>query len=377
VTASRQKTPRATVVHDFFIQDGGAERCAIEFSRLLPTATIETTFFDAERFGDRIDPKRVRTWPLQRLFGPTARFRMLLPLYPVWFSLRDLRDQDVVLSSSVAFSNGVRTARAAVHVSYVYTPMRYAWDLDTYLAGSSLSLAARVASRTIRPLLRHWDMAAAGHPDVVVAISKTVRDRIEATWRRPVDEVIYPPVDTSEITLSTSDDGFLLIAARLLSYRRIDLVIEAATRTGRELLVVREGPERARLEGLAGPSVRFLGHLDRRRLLELFQRCHAYLVPGEEDFGIAPVEAMAAGKPVVALRAGGVRETMVEGITGVFFDRPDVQAVVEALGRLDSTIWNASAIRAQAERFDTSVFLARWASLLDQLGAGALLHSGG
>ena len=254
MTGSNHKILRATIVHDFFIQDGGAERCAIEFSRLLPTAVIETTFFDAERFGDRIDSERVRTWPLQRLFGPTARFRMLLPLYPVWFSLRDLRDQDVVLSSSVAFSKGVRTARSAVHVSYVYTPMRYAWDLDTYLAGSSLSLPARVASRTIRPLLRRWDIAT--RPDVIVAISETVRDRISETWGHRVDEVIYPPVDTSEIAVSSSDDGFLLVAARLLAYRRIGLAVEAATQAGRELVVVGEGPERARLERLAGPSVR-------------------------------------------------------------------------------------------------------------------------
>lgn len=375
MNASEARTLRATIVHDFFIQDGGAEGCAIELSRLMPTAVIETTFFDAATFGGRIDERRVRTWPLQRLLGPTRRFRTLLPLYPVWFSLRDLRDQDVVVSSSIAFAKGVRTARDAVHVSYVYTPMRYAWDLDAYLAGSSLSMAARVASRTIRPLLRRWDIASAGHPTVIVAISNTVRDRIEANWHKHVDEVIYPPVDTGALSVSTNDDGFLLVAARLLAYRRIDLAVDAATRTGRELLVVGDGPERTRLERSAGPSVRFLGHVDREQLLGLFQRCHAYLVPGEEDFGIAPVEAMAAGKPVVALRAGGVRETVVDGLTGVFFDRAEPWSVVDALSRLDRTSWDAAAIRARAEQFDTAVFRARWASLLERVGAGTLLVS--
>lgn len=375
MTMALRKNLRGAIVHDFFIQDGGAERCAIEFSRLMPQASIETTFFDAATFGDRIDPNRVRTWPLQRLLGPTTRFRMLLPLYPLWFSLQDLRDRDVVVSSSVAFSKGVHTARSAVHISYVYTPMRYAWDLDTYLAGSSLSLAARVASRTIRPLLQRWDITSARRPDVIVAISETVRDRIETTLHRRVDEVIYPPVDTSELALAMSNDGYLLVAARLLAYRRIDLAVEAATRTGRKLVVVGDGPERGRLERLAGPTVQFLGHVDRGSLVDLFQGCRAYLVPGEEDFGIAPVEAMAAGKPIVALRAGGVRETVIEGVTGVFFDRPEVESLTDALTFLESQSWDAQRIRAQAERFDTSIFVRRWTSLLTRLGAGSLLDS--
>ncbi len=367
----------AALVHDFFIQDGGAERCAVEFARLLPTATIETTFFDRVRFEDRIDPARVRTWGLQRLLGPTRRFRALLPLYPIWFMTRDLRAYDLVLSSSVAFCKSVRTRPDAIHVSYVYTPMRYAWDLDSYLAGSSVSGPGRIAARTIRPLLRRWDRMTARRAGVIVAISETVRDRIRVAWGREAVTVIYPPVDTSEIVLSDRDDGFLLVAARLLAYRRIDLAVAAATRLGRELIVVGDGPERERLSSAAGPSVRFLGHIERAALVDLFARCHAYLVPGEEDFGIAPVEAMAAGKPVVALRAGGVRETVVDGVTGVLFDRPEVDDLVDALGRLDAIAWDRAAIRAQAERFDTSVFRERWRALLGGMGAGPLLDSGG
>jgi glycosyltransferase involved in cell wall biosynthesis len=368
---------RPAIVHDFFIQDGGAERCAVEFARLLPAATIETTFFDVRQFSDRIDPGRVRTWPLQRLLGPTRHFRALLPLYPIWFMTRDLRDRDLVISSSVAFCKAVRTRRDAIHVSYVYTPMRYAWDLDTYLAGSSLSMPGRLAARTIRPLLRRWDRMTAKRAGVIVAISETVRDRIRETWGREAVTVIYPPVDTSEIAVSDRDDGFLLVAARLLAYRRIDLAVAAATSAGRDLIVVGEGPELERLQAGAGPSVRFMGRVDRTTLLDLFARCHAYLVPGEEDFGIAPVEAMAAGKPVVALRAGGARETVIDGVTGVLFDRPVVDDLIEALDRLDSTTWDPAALRAQAERFDTAVFVQRWRVFLVELGGGALLDSAG
>jgi len=364
-----------TIVHDFFIQDGGAEQCAIQFADLLPSPSIDTTFFDAARFGDRIDPARVHTWPLQRILGPTRRFRMLLPLYPIWFSLRDLRDRDLVLTSSVAFGNAVRTAQHAIHVSYVYTPMRYAWDLETYLQGSSLPLAARVAARTIQPALRRWDVMAARRPDVVVAISNAVQERIERSWGRHVDEVIYPPVQTAEIQVSDIDEGFLLVAARLLAYRRIDVAVDAATRQRRRLLIVGDGPERPSLERRAGPTVEFLGHVDRGTLIDLFRRCHAYLVPGVEDFGIAPVEAMAAGKPVVALRAGGARETVVDGRTGEFFDRPEPEALEDALDRLDDRRWDRDEIRRRAETFDTSVFVGRWRSLLQRLGFEALLES--
>jgi glycosyltransferase involved in cell wall biosynthesis len=371
----RDGAPSAAIVHDFFIQDGGAERCAIEFARILPAAAIETTFFDSARFGDRIDPRRVRTWPLQRLLGPTERFRALLPLYPVWFTARDLRRYDLVLSSSIAFAKSVRTRRGALHVSYVYTPMRYAWDLDTYLEGSSLGLAARLAARTVRPLLRRWDVSSGHRPDVVVAISEYIRGRLADTWQRTADAVIYPPVDTESIPLSHADDGFLLVAARLLAYRRIDLAVAAATRLGRELVIVGDGPERARLEGVAGPTVHFLGRVDRDRLVDLFQRCHAYVLPGLEDFGIAPVEAMAAGRPVIAFDGGGARETVIEGVTGTFFEHQSVDAVTAAIERLDGLPIDRNRIRAQAKRFDRKVFVDQWRALFERLGVDPSLYS--
>lgn len=362
------------LVHDYFVQDGGAERCAVEFANLLPGAEIETSFFDARAFRDRIDPSRVRTWPLQRLFGPTRRFRAALPLYPLWFATRDLRRHDFVLSSSSAFAKAVRTRPNALHVSYVYTPMRFAWDLDHYLEASSYSPGTRLAARVARPLLRRWDVATASRPDVVVAISKTIQERIKRLWGRE-SEVIYPPVDTDEVQLSGRDDGYLLVAARLLAYRRIDLVVAAASRLGRDLIVVGEGPERRRLESMAGSGTRFLGHVDRMTLLDLFARCHAYVVPGIEDFGIAPVEAMAAGKPVIAFGAGGVTETVVEGVTGAFFRDPRWESVAQAIHRLDDTSFDPVRIRAQAQTFSADVFRARWRELLARLGVDPRLYS--
>jgi glycosyltransferase involved in cell wall biosynthesis len=230
--AMKGERPSVAFVQDWLTIEGGAERVALELVDLLPSADIYTTFFDRGLFGGAIDARRVRTWALQRVFGGTRRVRPFLPLYPRYFSHLDLTAYDLVVSGSIAFSHAVRTAPHATHVSYVYTPMRYAWDLDTYLTGSSLPLPARIAARTLRPALQRWDRATASRPDVLVGISKVVADRIQRVWGREA-RVIYPPVDTAEIKLSERDDGYLLVAARMLAYRRLDLAIAAATQLGR------------------------------------------------------------------------------------------------------------------------------------------------
>jgi len=363
----------AAIVHDYFVQDGGAERCAVEFSQLLPGATIHTTFFPERRFRDPIDPARVRAWPVQRLLAPTERFRALLPLYPAYFGALRVRD-GLVISSSSAFAKAVRTSPGALHIAYVYTPMRFAWDLDGYLEGSSVGLGQRLGARLARPLLQRWDRATSQRPDLLIAISQAVQERIARLWRRP-SEVIHPPVDTDAFPLSARDDGFLLVASRLLAYRRLDLAVEAATALRRDLMVVGDGPERRRLESMAGPTIRFRGPVPRSELQELVARCHAYVLPGIEDFGIAPVEAMAAGKPVVAFRGGGALETVIEGLSGVFFDQPEARSLAEALERLDAFTFHGPAIRENARRFDVEVFRQKWSTLLTREGVDPHLYS--
>lgn len=353
----------AAVAHDFFVTEGGAEQCAIEFARMLPHARIHTSFFDPRIFGDRIAAERVATWPLQRLPTLRRRFRSLLPLYAAYFG-RLRVDADLVISSSIAFTKAVRKPRNAFHVSYVYTPMRYAWDLDSYLGQSSYPLHARMAARAVRPVMRAWDRRTAGRPDSLIAISRTVEARIERHWGRPVDTVIYPPVPVDEIALGTQDDGFLFVAARLLAYRRIDIAVRACRDLGRELIVVGDGPERRRLQATAGPSVTFLGHVPRAQLVDLFRRCHAYLMPGVEDFGIAPVEAMAAGKPVIAFDAGGARETVVSGTTGILVGEQEAGAFADAIRQLDTMRFDPRAARERARLFDVSNFRKQWRQYL-------------
>jgi glycosyltransferase involved in cell wall biosynthesis len=368
----RATRPRSAIVQDWFFAPGGAEQVALEFAELLPDAEVYTTFADPSIVSSL--GRRLHTWPLQRVFAGTRSFRRFLPLYPLWFGALDLRAFDLVISSSSAFAKAVRTRPGALHIAYVHTPMRYAWDLEGYLGGSSFSRGSRVGAQVLRPWLRRWDRSTSARPDVLIANSETVRSRIRRFWGRDA-EVIHPPVPIADISVSDRDDGYLLVVARLLAYRRIDLVVDAATRLGRSLIVIGDGPEAQRLRSRAGAAVRFLGTVDRRTVVDHLERCHAYVVPGEEDFGMAPVEAMAAGKPVIGLKRGGVTETVIDGTTGVLFDQPTIDSISDAIERLDGIPFDRAAIRARAEAFDPSVFRRRWRELLERLGVDPAVYS--
>jgi glycosyltransferase involved in cell wall biosynthesis len=251
--------------------------------------------------------------------------------------------------------------------------MRYAWDKQGYLATTSLPLPARLAARLLHPWLRRWDVRMARRPDVLVANSAAVRDRIRDVWGLE-SELIHPPVEIDDIEVSTRDDGFLLVVSRVFAYRRLDLLVDAATKLGRPTVVVGDGPELQDLRRRAGPTVEFLGFQGRGAVRDLLQRCHAYVVPGDEAFGIAPVEAMAAGKPVIAYRAGGALETVVDGTTGVFFDNQSPAAVADAIERLDELAFDPQAIRSNAERFAPPVFRRKFIALFQRLGVDSSLY---
>ena len=363
---------RSAVVQDFFFAPGGAEEVAVALADLLPGSEVVTSFMDPV-YRPRLAGHRIRTWPFQRLLGATKRYRSFLPLYPLWFGGLDLRDRDLVVSSSSAFAKAVRTRKGATHIAYIHAPMRYAWDLEGYLSGSSISLPSRIAARTLRPWLRNWDRATSRRPDVLVANSAAVAARIRRFWDREA-RVIHPPVPLDEIDLSTRDDGYLVVAARMLAYRRLDVAIAAANVLGRDLVLVGSGPQERALRSIAGPHVRFEPPAGRAHLRELMAGCHAYLVPGEEDFGMAPVEAMAAGKPVVALRAGGALETVIDGVTGVHVAGSDPAAFAAGIERLDSLSLDPAAIRAQALTFAPSVFRSKMRALFAELSVDPSLY---
>jgi glycosyltransferase involved in cell wall biosynthesis len=366
--------PAAAIVHDYFAQSGGAEKVAIEFSRMFPRSSVFTSVFDTRVFGSSIDRDRVRAWPdsVSRLVAP--RFRAFVPAYAAYFDqLRPRRDADgrrikLLVSSSSAFAKATRAPSGVLHVAYVYTPMRFAWDPAGYLEGGHWSPLARLGLNVNAPWLRAWDRASARRPDLIIAISETIRERIQQAWDRDA-VVVYPPVDIEEFGASSEPAGeYYLVAARMLAYRRIADVVEVCTRLGRPLIVIGDGPEASHLRSIAGPTVRFLGRVDRPTLVRVMHGCRAYIVPGVEDFGIAPVEAMAAGRPVIALGQGGVSETVIDGRTGVLYPTPGQPGLEAAILRFEGLEVNASAIQDRASVFSLDAFRRRFLQIIADRG---------
>jgi glycosyltransferase involved in cell wall biosynthesis len=262
-----------------------------------------------------------------------------------------------------------------VHVCYCYTPMRWVWRQEDYLARERFSRLQALAVTLALPLLRWWDLRASRRPDFYITSSRVVAERIERYYGRTA-VVIPPPVDLARFTVSGTPGAFYLIVSRLVAYKRIDLAIAACNQLGRPLVIIGDGPDRARLAALAGPTVELRGRRPDAEVNAAAAGCRALLFPGEEDFGIAPLEANAAGRPVVAWRGGGATETVIDGETGVFFDEPTAASLAEAMLRLERQPWSPERLRAHAATYDRPVFVRRIRAFLDAVAPGALGHMG-
>ncbi len=361
-------------MHDFLLDLRGAERVFLAMCDLWPEADVYTAVYDERGTEGRFADRAVGTTFLQRTH-PTARsFRGLLPLYPYAIESLDLRGYDLVLSSSSAWAHGVIVDEGTTHVCYCHNPFRYAWNARE-LALAGRRPAARAALAFLFSRWRQWDRLAAQHVDRYVANSHTTRRRIERYWGRQAD-VVYPPVETERFSpLPAPERGdFYLVLAELMPHKRIDVAVRAFNALRRPLVVVGDGPEGRRLARLAGPHVRFEGRVDDARAARLLERCRALVVTATEEFGIAAVEAQAAGRPVVALAEGGVRETVREGETGTFYDRPEPEALAEAVARFDDAAVDPVRCVANAEQFGVERFRRE---LLEEVGAarvGASTH---
>lgn len=351
---------RLALVHEWLISYAGSERVLAAAAECWPDAPIHALVCDRDKLhGTPLAGRDIYTSFLQRLPGSRKRHTRYLPLMPLAVEQLDLRDCDVVLSSSHAVAKGVLTRADQLHVSYVHTPMRYAWDLSLdYLEQSGLSRRRRgMLARLLLHYLRLWDVAAANRADVLLANSRCVARRIERTYRRRA-QVIYPPVAVERFRADQPRESFYLVVSRLAPYKRVDLVVEAFTASGRPLVVIGDGPERGRIERLAGANVRLLSGLDDADVADHMQRCRAFVMAADEDFGITAVEAQAAGAPVIAYDRGGARETVRAGETGLFFSRQEVASLnvtVEAFEARREP-WDAEAIRRHAEGFATARF---------------------
>ena len=346
---------RIALVHDYLNQYGGAERVLEELHALFPTAPIYTSIYDPRAMPAIYREMEIRPSFMQRLPGVTRHHQPYLPLYPLAFEAFDLGEFDVVLSNSSAFCKGVITAPHTLQVCYCLTPMRWVWEYRGYVEREQLGRVARVALPPLISALRLWDVTSSQRVDEFVAISRTVQARIKKYYRRD-SAVIYPPVRTSLFPEQDAPGSYYLVVSRLIPYKRIDLAIDAFKRLGLPLKVVGDGRDRAALAARAGRNVEFLGRVGEEELKQLYLGCRGFLFPGEEDFGIAPVEAQAAGRPVVAYAAGGALDTVVDGETGTLFYEQTPEALAAAVRRLESLSLDPRRIRANARRFDASIF---------------------
>jgi glycosyltransferase involved in cell wall biosynthesis len=343
---------RIALVHDFLLDVRGAERVFLAICDLYPDADIFTAVYDEDGTEGRFAHRNVNTSFLQRL-RPTARtFRSLLPLYPSAIESLDLSAYDLVISSSSAWAHAVLCDESTVHVSYCHNPFRYAWnDRERVLA--ERDPASRLMLRAILRRWRQWDWIAAQRVDAYVANSHVTQRRIGAYWGRD-SHVVHPPVETSRFAPGTPGDHYVVLS-ELMSHKRIDVAVRAFTRLGLPLLVVGDGPDGRRLRRIAGPSVRFAGRVPDHAVAGLLSSSRALVVTAVEEFGIAAVEAQAAGRPVIATDGGGVRESVIDGETGCFYDG-SVEGLVAAVRGFDVDAVDPGACVRNAERFGLDVF---------------------
>ena len=358
------------LVHDYFTQRGGAERVAAQLAALYAGAPLYTSVLDDEAAPESVDRERIRTTSLQRTRAARLPLRSLALVLPGRFARLDLGDADAVITSSSAFAHHVHVPRGAVHICYCHTPAPFLWSGDRYFARSR---ALGAAARPALALLRRRDRAAARRVDVVVANSRHTAERIRSVYGRDA-RVVHPPIDTARFRPTGERSGRFLVVSRLRPHKAIDLAIAAANALRLPLDVIGDGSDRARLEGLAGPTVRLLGRRTDAEVAQAMSRCTALVDPGIEDFGMVIAEAQAAGRPPVAIDAGGAPEIVTDGVTGFLATDQTPEAIAAAMLRAQREHLDPAALVASARRFDASVFDRAIRALVDEAVSARAAH---
>lgn len=357
---------RVAIVHDWLNQYGGAERVLESLHALYPEAPVYVSMYDPEIMPPAYRSWDIRTSFMQRLPLVTRRHQVYLLLYPRAVESHDLSACDLILSTSSAFAHGAIAGPRALHVCYCHTPMRFGWGYDEYVRHERIPAVLRWLLPPFIQRIRRWDQRAAARVDHFIANSRNVADRIARFYGRQ-STVISPPVDVSRFRLADPSQvgDYYLVLSRLIPYKRIDVAVRAFAQLDRPLWVVGDGRARPDLERLATDNVRFLGRVSDEEVPGIYARCRAFIFPGEEDFGITPLEAMASGRPVIAYAAGGALETVIEGQTGVFFREQAPEALAEAVHACETLHIDPGVLRQRAERFGEQTFQRRVRQFVD------------
>ncbi len=368
--ALAERFKKVAVVHEWLTIPGGSEKVVYAILDLLPQAELFTSIYDPTPWPESITSRPVHTSALDRLPGARSRYTYLLPLMDAAFRRFDLSSFDLVISSNHACAKNVRTPPGALHVCYCHTPMRYAWD-PTFLQGEAIGPVARRLLPIATAWLRGVDRKRASGPDVYVANSTFVASRIREAYGR-TSHVIHPPVDVAQLLTVPRDPGdAYLVFGRLVPYKRADIAVQACERLGRKLIVAGDGRDLDRVRALSSGSAEFVGAVPDDEVPKLFSRARALLFPGLEDFGIVPVEAQAAGLPVIAYGTGGVRDSVLDGRTGVLYGPGTVDGLCDAILKFESLSFDERELRANALRFAPESFAAAFERLLSSV-AGPL-----
>lgn len=349
---------RIAIVHDYLNQMGGAERVLEILHEVFPEAPIYTSIYDPALMSPIFRGMDVHTSFMQSVPFTKRHHQSFLPLYPAAFEQFNLSGYDIVLSMSSAWSKGVITQPETCHVCYCLTPMRFAWQSHAYASQERIPYLARLLLPHILTWLRTWDAASSQRVDSFAAISRTVAMRIAKYYRREAT-VLYPPVNTEHYQPHAKQGDYFLVVSRLIPYKRIDLAVRSCTELELPLKVVGVGRDLSRLKEIAGPTVEFLGRLPDGRIRKLMAQCRALIFPGEEDFGLTPLEVQASGRPVIAFARGGALETILDGVTGLLFTEQTVQSLATVLSNFRDADFDSRVIRGHSTKFDTSHFKRR------------------
>ncbi|MFA5961887.1 MAG: glycosyltransferase [Parcubacteria group bacterium] len=347
---------RIALAHDYLVQCGGAEKVLDCFCELFPYAPIYTIIYDKKLMHGMFEDRNIKTSYLQRIpFAPT-RHRIFPPLMPAAIEQFDFSNYDIVLSDSSSYAKGIITGPQTLHICYMHTPMRYAWDdCHKYTTDFYFPNFIKKIVPFFMNYIRIWDRISADRPDKIIANSNFISRRIKKYYKRD-SIVINPPITFDNFYVSEKTEDYFLMAGRFMAYKRFDIAIKAFNELKLPLKILGRGPEVNRLKKIAGPNIEFLGRVPEKELFRYFSCCKAFIFPQEEDFGIAAIEAMASGRPIIAYRGGDIPEHIEEGVTGIFFEHQTVEDIISAVKQFKESDYDPKYIREKALRFDKKIF---------------------